>query len=434
MTEIRRLLLFLPFVILGLGLLLFAANVPIGDDYDAILRYLNHPWPERLVHLADFHNEHRIIPTRLVSEFVYLVLGQVDFRIIIWIGNIGWWLFAAGFATLFVRHGGIAKSGAIFATWMLVGYYDQENAFWAMTSVQNHWVIGFAFAACLSFSRRANTRWFAAALSLAIAATFTSGSGMLVFPALALMALCDYIFSHDRAFSKRRIIGTFVFALVAISSCALYLHDMPRNNDPSLVFPSEPVQRIKGVIGFFFCFFGNLLPFAWPAFIAGIGIVAWGLAISWFAPRYRQTSLAIFAFLAFLVATIIAGAIFRGGDASGGLCGRYRLISIAIIVSLLYLTLVEAQLSEKLKTRLLLFSLTGCFLLSAVYFARGLSYNSAHKQSLNDGLALWPTSVDGLDYPTNNFGLVHASAILQKSVENKVFHHQCVKPYKNHLR
>ena len=428
MTKIRRLLLILPFAIIGLGLLSFAANVPIGDDYDAILGFLNYPWPERLVHLADFHNEHRIIPTRLVSEFVYLVLGQVDFRIIIWIGNIGWWLFAAGFATLFVRHGGIAKSGAIFATWMLVGYYDQENAFWAMTSVQNHWVIGFAFAACLSFSRRANTRWFAAALSFAIAATFTSGSGMLVFPALALMELCDFIFNQDRAFSKRRIIGTSVFALVAISSCAFYLHGMPHEDITSLSVPEAPIQRVIGILGFFFCFFGNLLPFVWPAFIAGVGIVAWGLAISWLVPRYRQTSLAIFAFLAFLVATILVGAIFRGDDAAVGLWGRYRLISVAVIVSLLYLTLVETQLSEKLKTHLLLFSLTGCILISVVYLARGLSYNSAHKQSLNDGLAQWPTSVDGLDYPTNNFGRIHASAILQKSVENKVFHHQWMKP------
>ena len=427
-----RILLALPFLIIGAGLASMSANVPFGDDYDAILNYLNHPWPERLAHLADFHNEHRIVATRLVSELVYRACGQVDFRVIMWIGNFGWWVFAAHFSRLFIRRGDIVRFGSIFAAWMLVGFYDQENTFWAMTSVQNHWVVAFAFASCLSFSHRGDTRWFISSLAFAVAATFTSGGGLLVFPALALMELCDFVLAHDRVLTKKRFIGFVTFAVVATLSSCILLRGLPHNDDPSIAFSSDPLQRVLGIVGFFFCFFGNLLPVSWAALPVGIAVVLWGLAVSWFAPRFRNTSLAVFSFLAFLVATVLVAALSRGASPAIGLAGRYRLISTATIVSLLYLTLAEVPLSKELKKRLLALALTGCFLVSSVYIVRGIFYNSSHKQKMEAGLAQWPSSVIGLDYGpdygTNDIGRIHAADILRKSVDNGVFHPRREKP------
>ena len=411
----------MPIVIMAIGLIFLAADVPLGDDYDAILAYLNHPWPERLWHLADFHNEHRIIPTRIVAEIVYRVLGHIDFRAVMWIGNLGWWLFAAVFARLFLVRGGIVRGGAIFAMWMLIGFNDKENVFWAMASVQNHWVVVFAFAACLAFVRRADVRWFAIALAFAVAATFTSGGGLLIFPALALMAICDYVFGRERTMNRRRIFRIIVFLVVAVTASAFMLHGLPHNDDPMLVMPTDPVQRAKAAIGFCCCFFGNSIPLETPAMIIGVIVILWGFLICGFAPRYRRDSLAVFAFTAYLAATILAASVFRGNAAAYALAGRYHLLSAAVIVSLAYLTLVEVPISELKKKRLLGLLIAGGFALSTIYLVRGVPYQYQQRIVLENGISEWPTSDNGLAYPTTESGLDHASAILRQSVQRSVY-------------
>ena len=72
--------LFLPVVSLVVLLSFFSVDAPFSDDYDAILAYLVNPFPGRLLHLADFHNEHRIATARIVFESVYWIFGRINFR------------------------------------------------------------------------------------------------------------------------------------------------------------------------------------------------------------------------------------------------------------------------------------------------------------------------------------------------------------------
>ena len=61
----------------SLGVL--AVDVPYWDDYGAIVRYMGMPLAERMEHLFDFHNEHRILIPRLVFEVFDLYPGRFPF-------------------------------------------------------------------------------------------------------------------------------------------------------------------------------------------------------------------------------------------------------------------------------------------------------------------------------------------------------------------
>ncbi|MBK8755523.1 MAG: hypothetical protein IPL99_29590 [Candidatus Competibacteraceae bacterium] len=72
--------------------LLYAVNVPVGDDY-ALLGFMNDfhalsALSDKVILLLSFHNEHRIIVLRCVSLLVEFVFGSLDFRILILIGNV----------------------------------------------------------------------------------------------------------------------------------------------------------------------------------------------------------------------------------------------------------------------------------------------------------------------------------------------------------
>src|SRR4051812_9853370 len=77
----------------------FAVDVPVLDDYDAALGFLNafigtSGFRAKAALILSQHNEHRIVLDRLVFLGQYLILGKIDFRISILIGNMGWVLAA----------------------------------------------------------------------------------------------------------------------------------------------------------------------------------------------------------------------------------------------------------------------------------------------------------------------------------------------------
>ena len=71
----------------------YAYNMPVGDDYDAILNFLNQyfetDWLSKLQLLFGQHNEHRILLTRLISVIDLSIFGSINFSHLIWLGA-GW--------------------------------------------------------------------------------------------------------------------------------------------------------------------------------------------------------------------------------------------------------------------------------------------------------------------------------------------------------
>jgi hypothetical protein len=70
----------------------YSYNFPYFDDFEVILGFLNRfitgrQFSEKLPLLFEQHGEHRLFFDRAVALAAYLVLGKIDFRSLVLIGN-----------------------------------------------------------------------------------------------------------------------------------------------------------------------------------------------------------------------------------------------------------------------------------------------------------------------------------------------------------
>lgn len=184
------LLLALPVAVWLWVLLRYATNVVFNDDY-ALLTFIarwRNPavsWTDRFTDLIALHNTHRIIYDRLVSLGTYYLTGQFNIGVLIGLGNlamvgIGWQLWR-GFRQL-----GLPVWYFLPVPFWLFSLQSHENMFWGMAALQNFTVVWFVQESLHQLHRRTPIIW---PLLLALAATLTSGNGILAFLIGALLLL-----------------------------------------------------------------------------------------------------------------------------------------------------------------------------------------------------------------------------------------------------
>lgn len=162
----------------------YALNIPKWDDHALkafLVEYLQAPgWLEKWQAIFRQHNEHRISVTRVVALLDYSVFGDLDFRRLMFYGNLSmlgvvalWWV---------LLHHNKKPFYALIPVpfiWLTLSHY--ENMYWGMASVQNFGVVilsVWALYCCVSRSRAL----FIVSLVLAALACLTSGNGLLVLP------------------------------------------------------------------------------------------------------------------------------------------------------------------------------------------------------------------------------------------------------------
>ena len=148
----------------------FSVNIPILDDYDTVLAYLNTPGSLRYQTLFEQHNEHRVVWTRLVAEVFYDLFGQVDFRNLIYVGNLAFLLIFALLLKLF----NLQKTPTIFfmpVPYLLFQPQAWENMTWATGALQKlskkpcHILFFIVhFSDCFYYRPRQSWVWYRASL------------------------------------------------------------------------------------------------------------------------------------------------------------------------------------------------------------------------------------------------------------------------------
>jgi hypothetical protein len=93
--KVYLFLTLLPLVIYIAAVLIFSINMPAGDDYDAVLGFLNkfvtsNSLSEKIWFLFSQHNEHRIVFNRIIELMQYCIMGKANFYVLSIIGNLGW--------------------------------------------------------------------------------------------------------------------------------------------------------------------------------------------------------------------------------------------------------------------------------------------------------------------------------------------------------
>lgn len=232
-------------IIYGCTVLRFAFNQPVGDDYDAILAFLNQyvtAQPSDQFHLfVRQHNEHRIFFTRLVTIVDLKIFNHINFVHLIWIGNLGWLLSILGFWK-FAKQYKVTITEFTPAAIALLSFSHFDMMTWAMTSIQQYWQVCFGIFA-IGFM--VNNR-FKLSLLFYIAAVFTSGGGIILAPLLNLYYLIQKQWRH-----------LAVCLLVTAIILSLYFLLLPYTAPPSGRI-SEALMQPQVVFGYLIGFLGGM--------------------------------------------------------------------------------------------------------------------------------------------------------------------------------
>ena len=402
------------------------SNIPWEDDYDAILKYLVLPPNERWKHLLDLHNEHRIATTRLIVESIFAICGQINFRVCMLIGNGFMLLLAAIWYRKFRKIGHEWAGLAIFTLSLsLLHWANQLNA---LCANQNILAVLLPFLALLT-AERAERRFFAASMGLAVLSTFTSGSGMFVWPAL---------FLSECAGSRRKTRLALISA-IALLVVAFYF-SLPNANPPQIVKdvaqPGETILAKTTVMGYtievtpmfilrhiafatnyFFACVGGVVVMPWLNVVTGIALCITATYLT--ATFQRIKSRAVWGLMVYLLGSCASCGIFRAASFTADVPSRYQVVCVSLLAAILYLVLERlpsAGRPIRLERYLCLVSVVA----SISYFVYAAPILHTRAEIHRRNILLWPKSDMGLRYFPNE-KKAHASEILKKSVKRGVY-------------
>jgi hypothetical protein len=223
----------------------FAVNQAVGDDFDAILSFLNQYTLAKPVDqfflVVQQHNEHRILLTRLAALIDLKIFEQINFVHLIWIGNLGWLMAIIGFWIFSKKYlANLAEFAP--AAIVLLCFSHFEMMTWAMTSISQYWQVCFSvFAIGLMLAHR-----FLYSQFFYIAALFTSGGGIALAP---IFSAYYFLQKKWRAFwINLALTGTLI---------ATYFLLLPYKAPPSSRI-LEALSQPQLLIGYFLGFIGGL--------------------------------------------------------------------------------------------------------------------------------------------------------------------------------
>ena len=425
-------------MIIACSVALFAAawvfltsNIPWEDDYDAILKYLVFPPCERWRHLLDLHNEHRIATTRLIVEAVAAICGQVNFRACMLIGNGFMLLLAAIWYWRFRKIGHEWTGLAVFTLSLsLLHWANQLNA---LCSNQNILAVLLPFLALLA-AERTKPYFVAAGLTVAVLATFTSGSGIFVWPALFL-AEC----AGGRR--KYRLILISIAAAVTVSAYFALPNTNPVQIVKDVAQPGETVLAKTTVMGYaieltpmfilrhiafatnyFFACVGGVVVVPWLNVAAGVVLFA---TAAYLTVTFRRIkSPAVWGLMVYLLGSCASCGIFRAASFMADVPSRYQVVCVSLFASVLYLVferLPDTRRAIRLEKWLCLISAVTAI----SYFVYAAPILHARAEIHRRNILLWPESDMGLRYLPDE-RKPHASRILKASVERGIYLPQAV--------
>lgn len=418
-VSIRRLiaviswiLLMLPFLVYGLTVLRYSANVPYLDDYDAALKFENtftqlQSPQAKIALLFAQHNEHRIVLDRIVFSCCHYIFHEFDFRLFIAFGNLGWILTTVLLVVYFQRSFHLSLPRLLPIPYLLLSYVHSESMFFAMASIQNYWFVFFsiAFLICLSKDK---PLFFCVLFPVAL---FTSGGGIVLYPLGSL-----YL-------ALRRKWKSFVVFLVLSTPCMLvyFYHYEKPTYLPSIL---EPVLSPIRTTAYFFSFWGNLLPMDELSLLLGFVLCVGSVYLV--IKRYGNSFLRLtVGFIALIALTLTMTRSGMGVWQS--LSSRYSVFSLLALVCayMFVLTSIPAAAAarKKLTVCAILFAVA-FWGIGAVYYQQTLYFLNARDERVAGMVAFATGDTRGLLYPDRE----RAARILVTAKQLRIYDYRSAGP------
>lgn len=386
-----------------------SVNAPCWDDYDSLVEFLNQfrdtsSFAGRLSLILVQHNEHRLAFLRLVGLSVFYLKGDLDFRLLCYIGNaalvlIAYFLFYA------FKTGGEFKPFYFSPVLFLLFQPQYHDIILQATALfSNFSVLLFALVTLLLIERRSRISFVFACVFAALA-IFSQGNGILIFP----MGLVAFLM-------QRNYRQAGIWLLVSLLVLAVYFKGYGQlPGHPGIL---EALMDIKGVILSLFCFAGSAAGFSsfYPSLFCGIGMVLYFIFLT--IRKYYRSNPTLYFLFFFILLTIGINAVFRSwkGIEFVLLQSRYKFFSIFGVI-LLYLSLYEIVQRKRLH---LFVAITGLIVALAFFTVSSSLYIPKVVESsegFKRGLLRWYVDGEGLRYPFPE----EASRLLNESIEKSIY-------------
>jgi hypothetical protein len=300
-------------------------NVPLMDDYDAILQFLatyrGEPNAVAKVWwvLTSQHTQYKLIIPHTIVVFEYMWTGHVNFAVLQWIGN-GMMLITGYLLWILLARTGRSMRERIWlfvpVAWILFAPQYFETVDWAMGGLQNLTVVPAAMAALMLLTRNkpAAFAWACIFLSLAIAC---SGNGFMVGALGALLLV-----------ATRRWWRILTWCGVTLAGALLYGVHYSMNGALS---PPGVKLFLLNLLITPLVFLGSPAN-VWPVAMVAGGVLVVAFALLMRRDWYRREP-ASFAIALFILLSALLVAMGRYG-LTGGTASRYRIYSLLFVCTL----------------------------------------------------------------------------------------------------
>jgi hypothetical protein len=399
----------------------FSVNIPIWDDYDTVLAYLNMSDSLRYQSFFYQHNEHKIAWTRLVIEEYHRIFGEINFIHLIYLGNLALLFIFFLLSAIFKRQ----KNSLILlipVPYLLFQPQAWENITWVTGSLQNFYILLFALSSFYFWNKKTLSGYITASFFGTIA-TYTSANGLLIFFILITWECREFIkelkskilLQQGNVPPKKRLPSLLILLGITLLVCYSYLHnyDNVAGNHPyGIKLLSQPLILFKYtamLLGSYMEPLGNSLIFL-------MGALEMVLILLLTYKEYDQKNPIIYYFLLFILSSIFITTLGRAGlGAEQALSSRYRSFSVMVLI-LLYLACTE-QYPKVFSSRPVIV----CLIFSAMVFNLGSTViyvkSLADRKKTLEEIITWQRTGKGLNYPNEE----SASVILRRSMEKGIY-------------
>jgi hypothetical protein len=319
-------------------------NLPLIDDYDSVLGFLNHysqlpgAGQKLLYMLTAQHNEHKLIFENIIFVLQYHLFGHANFQVLGTLVNLFilplaialWKMFLPQMRDTFRRL--VLFLPVIF---LLFQFEYYENLNWAEAGLQHIPVLPF-FLFTLYFLLRKDRLSIGIALLMFVLAVAASGNGFFLFP-VGLLILCVQ--------KRWPALAAWVCTTALLLAGYYFRYVLPPNrpgaNQSILV---KLFSHFK--LAYFISFLGSAaenihhFPFRGAATILGIAFLAWFL----YACRrgyYRRNPYLISACLFILLTALAVAGLRADLNVAQSLASRYRMYSDLLLIFVYIFTVEE---------------------------------------------------------------------------------------------
>ncbi len=307
----------------------FTANIPIFDDYDAVIYFLSsfiesNTISDKMMWIITQHREHRYIFPRIFLLIYHFLFEEINFKVIIFIGHIallGIYFLILKTIDLKDRVKNNLDRALIIASVTLLFFNLQywEGSTWAIASFFFYFGMLFSFISMYLLSKNKNS--LGLPLLFAILSSGTSGNGLLVF---VVGAFLIYIL---KGFSKQLLYWIGAAAVVFVLYFWNYVS--PTDQTPvSVVLLQKPFKLLIFYLSYLGSVFKQVPNYGNPVSILS-GVLFFGLLIFLIIKKYYRSNPAVFGFIVFLFLTMASSSLAR---VDVGFISRYKIFSTLLVI------------------------------------------------------------------------------------------------------